>query len=94
MPFVLKFDAHAEGVWAVDFSPCCKFLATAGQDGLVKIWDVSGDAKTSPQLLATFSRHKGTVHTVHFFADGKRLASGSRDGAAMIWDVSQICGHP
>ena len=92
---VKEINVNDEGVSTVDFSPCCKFMATAGQDGLVKVWDIAGDDKQAPaRLLATFSRHVGTVHTVRFFADGKRLASGGRDGNAMIWDVGAICGHP
>lgn len=87
---VKSFVAHEEGVWAVDFSPCCKFLATAGNDGLVKLWDVGGDDPKSAKLVATFSRHKGAVHSVKFFSDATRLASGGRDGTAMVWDISKL----
>lgn len=32
--------AHQEPVWAVKFSPCGLYLATAGKDGALKIWMV------------------------------------------------------
>ena len=67
---------------SVAFSGCGKVLASASQDGTVKVWD----AETG-ELRETFSRHKGTVHSVKFLPKCKMLLTGGRDGTMRIWDV-------
>ncbi|MGE0009307.1 MAG: WD40 repeat domain-containing protein [Candidatus Babeliales bacterium] len=34
------FNAHANKIWAIEFSPCSRFLFTASTDKTVKIWDL------------------------------------------------------
>ena len=63
------------------YSPDGKMLATAGKDGLVKLW-----AMPSRQLLHTLTGHKGWVLSVAFSPDGLMLSSASFDGTARLWD--------
>ncbi|MFO0937656.1 MAG: serine/threonine-protein kinase [Gemmataceae bacterium] len=91
---IKEIKVNESGITTVAFSPCCKYLATAGADGLIRIWDLDMENPTAPaKLLATFGKQKGTVHSVQFFTDGKRLVSGGRDGSSMIWDIAEICPH-
>jgi WD40 repeat protein len=74
--------AHADGVWAAQFAPCGKLIATVGQDGKTKVWDAE-----TRELLATYGRHRGVVHTARFNKDSTVLATGGRDGTIRIWAV-------
>lgn len=38
---ISTFTAHKQQVWSVAFNPDGKTLASAGQDGIIKIWRVS-----------------------------------------------------
>jgi len=66
---------------AIAFSSYGQTLASASDDGTIKLWD----AKTS-QERATLTGHKGPVKAIAFSADGKVLASASFDGTIKLWD--------
>ena len=78
-------DAHKEPVFAAAFSPDGKLLATAGRDGLVKLWDPA----TGKERL-TFKGHTSYVNCVAFSPDGKVVASGQGQrfvpGEVKLWD--------
>jgi len=60
-----------------------KWLASAGEDGDVQLWDAAS-AKPGPKL----ADHKDWVICLAFNPEGKQLASGSIDGTIKIWDVA------
>ena len=76
-----EFAGHPTAVWAARLSGDGSLLATAGYDGLVRVWDVA-----TRQPKHDLRKHKGWARAVAFAADGTRLASGGEDGVIVIWD--------
>jgi WD40 repeat protein len=56
-------------------------LASAHQDGSIKLWRLNG---TLQQIL---KGHKGPVNMVHFSPGGQRLASASNDQTIRLWNL-------
>ena len=72
---------HADTVTAV--APARSWLACAGLDGTVRIWDVA-----TGREQAVLDAHTGSVWAVAVAPDGSWLASGSDDWTVRIWDVA------
>ena len=64
-------------------APDGSWLASGGEDGTVRIWDVA-----TGQQRAIAAGHTGRVAAVAVAPDGSWLASGSRDGTVRIWDAA------
>ena len=65
---------------ALAFSADGSRLATASQDGTVRIWD-----PTSGEQLLVLRGHGALVSSVAFSPDGSRLASAGADGTVRVW---------
>jgi WD40 repeat protein len=67
-------------VVAVAFSPDGKFLATAGRDDTISLWDVA-DGKER-RILG----HPGSIWAISFAPNGSVLVSASHDGTLKVWE--------
>ena len=72
---------HALHVVSVDVSPDGKFIATAADDNLVKIWD--GETKDLLRSLPT----QGAPAQVRFSPDSRFVACAERSNKINVWDV-------
>jgi WD40 repeat protein len=78
----MTWQAHAGAVTSVSFSPDRQFLATAGVDDRVRIWNLSG------KKIAEWKALQKSVNMVSFSPNGKFLATAGRDSTVKFWNLS------
>ncbi len=94
------FDFPVQDVARVAFSPDGQLLATATEDKVLQLWDL-----TTGKLLADLAGDLVRFHCVTFSPDGQRLLAGGGDWKAKginqvgVWDVAskkqvlKLTGH-
>ena len=75
-------NAHTGAVAGVALIEDGRFVATGGNDGMVRLWEAGG------QLVATLDGHAGVVYGLAASRNGQLLASASGDGTVKLWDLS------
>lgn len=77
----LKCNGHSARVNYVSFSPNDSIIASASDDGSIKLWQI-GSYK---EIRAFY--HDDCVNSVSFSQDGKSIISASDDKTAIVWNV-------
>ncbi|KAJ1627207.1 WD40-repeat-containing domain protein [Pavlovales sp. CCMP2436] len=76
-------------IFSIDVHPTSGCFATAGSDGLVKMWALERVLADEPEaacLLALLEAHTGPVNCVRFSpTEDPLLASGSDDHSVVLW---------
>ena len=80
-------DASNARVNDVAYSRNGKTLATAGNDGAVRLWDTSTRTQIGAPITVPTSPGYG-VNGVAFSPDGTTLATADSDGTVRLWDTS------
>lgn len=79
------WKAHDGPILALAIAPDGRTAASGGEDGIVKLWELS-----SGQELAGWEAHTAAVTALKFHPDGQTLLSGAADGIVTLWDVPAI----
>jgi WD40 repeat protein len=82
-PGLLSYLYHSDPVLTVAFSPNGKFLASAGSDAVIRLWDVA----TRRAIGEPLRGHTSRIWSVVFTPDGRTIASASGDHTVRLWDV-------
>ncbi len=79
-----ELRGHLGEVTSVATSPDGATLASASEDGTLRLWDRA----TRAAIGAPLRGHSGAVWRVAFSPDAKTLASGGADGTLRLWSVA------
>jgi WD40 repeat protein len=77
---------HDASTRAAAFSIDRRWLATASDDGKMRLWDFNRSDPAAGSLA--IGEHKGPVHGLAFSRDGKWLVSGGEDATVRLWRVT------
>ncbi len=78
-----NFPAHRRRVIGVAFSPDGRILATGGEEGTAKLWEVARHRE-----IATLKGHLRSVHSLGISPDSRRLGTvGGDEEAVKLWDL-------
>lgn len=80
--YVMKQQGHSNNMSYVAYSTDGLYLATGGEDGKVKLWNVN-----SGFCFVTFNEHTGPVSAVAFSGNKKFVVSASLDGTIRAYDI-------
>jgi WD40 repeat protein len=90
-PLILQkgFEGY---VYGTGFTPDSRQLVFAGQDRLIRVWDLAADdpAKT-PVILRG---HEARISGFAISPDGQRLVTGDEDGIVRMWDLHDLGAQP
>jgi WD40 repeat protein/DNA-binding SARP family transcriptional activator len=75
------WPAHSDWVMSVEPSRDGTQVATAGRDGVVRVWDLARG-----RAVTTIKAHDGWALGATLSPDGRQLASTGEDGVVTIWD--------
>ncbi len=78
-----KFELSVTKVRAADASRDGKWIATAGDDGVIRIFNAA-DGKPAGELKG----HAGPVNSVKFTLDSAKVVSGGDDKTARVWTLA------
>ncbi|MFF5206095.1 helix-turn-helix domain-containing protein [Streptosporangium sp. NPDC000396] len=85
-PYATRLTGHTGTVYAAAFAPGGRLMATAGDEGVVRVWDTADPHR--PRPLAALSAHQGGALTAAFSPDGRTLATAGVDRVIRLWDVT------
>jgi hypothetical protein len=82
IPVSIKPNVEGASVRTIAVSPNGREIATAGDDGVIRLWDSSSFRQTR-----VLKGHAGAVYALDYWTDSTKLASAGWDGKVKVWDL-------
>jgi WD40 repeat protein len=82
-PEVFAQLGHSNVVHALAFSVDGRLLASAGEDGAAKVWDLASERE-----LRTLKVDASGINAIAFSPDGATLVTGGHDGTLVIFELA------
>jgi len=79
-----RLIGHQGAVSGVSYSPNGQYIATAGVDNTIRLWDSSG------KQVIKIEEDQGIIRDISFSPNGKNFATSGESGEIILWDLS---GH-
>lgn len=80
----MKQQGHGNNVTCVSYSVDGEVIATGGEDGKIKFWNVSSGFCT-----ITFSEHSNAITEIVFSRNKKIVVSAALDGTVRAYDINR-----
>jgi len=75
-------QGHRDMINMVKYSLDGTYVFTAGEDGVIKMWDVNTGID-----VKSFTGHESGVKCMEISSDGNRMISGDATGNILVWDI-------
>lgn len=82
LKILLNLTNKKDNLRRIAWSQNLRYLASAGFDGVVQVWDLLNKAP-----YRSLRGHSGVVYGVCWSPDSAKLASSSGDGSVRVWDL-------
>lgn len=82
IPVSIKPNVEGASVRTIAVAPNGREIATAGDDGVIRLWDASSFRQTR-----ALRGHAGAVYALDYWTDSTMLASAGWDGKVKVWNL-------
>ncbi len=76
-------QGHRDMVNMVKYSPGGDYVFSAGEDGVIKMWDIKNGVD-----VKTFTGHDAGVKCIEITPDGTQMLSGDGAGDVIVWNIA------